>query len=37
METLTRTDTLRINGTRLWDSLMELAQIGATPKGGSCA
>ncbi|MGB4059542.1 MAG: Zn-dependent hydrolase [Burkholderiaceae bacterium] len=28
--------TLRINGQRLWDSLMELAQIGATPKGGVC-
>ncbi|MGO4379467.1 Zn-dependent hydrolase [Pseudoduganella sp. RAF53_2] len=25
---------LRINGQRLWDSLMELAKIGATPKGG---
>jgi N-carbamoyl-L-amino-acid hydrolase len=25
---------LRINGTRLWASLMELAQIGATDKGG---
>jgi len=25
---------LRINGQRLWASLMELAQIGATPKGG---
>ncbi|HEY1151870.1 MAG TPA: Zn-dependent hydrolase [Pseudoduganella sp.] len=25
---------LRINGGRLWDSLMELAKIGATPKGG---
>lgn len=25
---------LRINGQRLWDSLMEMAQIGATPKGG---
>jgi beta-ureidopropionase / N-carbamoyl-L-amino-acid hydrolase len=25
---------LRINGTRLWHSLMELAQIGATDKGG---
>ena len=25
---------LRINGSRLWDSLMRLAQIGATPKGG---
>ena len=29
-------DDLRINGERLWDSLMELAQIGATPKGGVC-
>ena len=27
---------LRINGDRLWTSLMELAQIGATPKGGVC-
>ena len=27
---------LRINGARLWNSLMELAQIGATPKGGVC-
>ena len=27
---------LRVNGQRLWDSLMELAQIGATPKGGVC-
>ena len=25
---------LRINGERLWDSLMTLARIGATPKGG---
>lgn len=25
---------LRIDGRRLWDSLMEMAQIGATPKGG---
>lgn len=31
----TRTD-FRINGERLWDSLMELAKIGATPKGGCC-
>ncbi|MEI6802721.1 MAG: Zn-dependent hydrolase [Burkholderiales bacterium] len=30
------TDTLRINGERLWGSLMELAKIGATPKGGVC-
>jgi N-carbamoyl-L-amino-acid hydrolase len=27
-------NTLRINSDRLWDSLMELAKIGATPKGG---
>ena len=27
---------LTINGKRLWDSLMELAKIGATPKGGVC-
>ena len=27
---------LRINGRRLWDSLMEMAKIGATPKGGVC-
>jgi len=25
---------VRINGERLWNALMELAQIGATPKGG---
>ena len=29
-------DKLRINGERLWSSLMELAQIGATSKGGVC-
>ncbi|SIS36807.1 Zn-dependent hydrolase [Insolitispirillum peregrinum] len=27
---------LRVNGDRLWQSLMDLAQIGATPKGGVC-
>src|SRR5207244_7926515 len=27
---------LTVNGERLWDSLMELAQIGATEKGGVC-
>ena len=27
---------LTINGQRLWESLMELAQIGATEKGGVC-
>ena len=25
---------VRINGSRLWDALMEMAKIGATPKGG---
>ena len=25
-----------VNGKRLWDSLMELARIGATQKGGVC-
>ena len=29
------TDNLRINGKRLWDSIMAMAQIGATRKGGS--
>jgi N-carbamoyl-L-amino-acid hydrolase len=27
---------LRSDGARLWDSLMEMARIGATPKGGVC-
>jgi beta-ureidopropionase / N-carbamoyl-L-amino-acid hydrolase len=38
MDTATKIDidSLRINGERLWASLMELAQIGATPKGGVC-
>jgi len=27
---------LRIDGSRLWDTLMELAEIGATEKGGVC-
>ena len=26
----------KINGERLWQSLMEMARIGATEKGGSC-
>ncbi|HEX4766429.1 MAG TPA: Zn-dependent hydrolase [Lichenihabitans sp.] len=26
---------IRIDGARLWDSLMEMAKIGATPKGGN--
>jgi N-carbamoyl-L-amino-acid hydrolase len=35
-KTASGVDNLRINGQRLWDSLMELARIGATPKGGVC-
>ena len=27
---------LRVNGARLWDALMRLANIGGTPKGGVC-
>ena len=27
---------LRVNGARLWQSLMDLAKIGGTPKGGVC-
>ena len=27
---------LQVNGERLWASLMELAEIGATPRGGVC-
>jgi len=29
-------DNLKIDGARLWESLMELARIGATEKGGVC-
>jgi N-carbamoyl-L-amino-acid hydrolase len=29
-------ENVRINGERLWASLMDLAKIGATPKGGVC-
>ena len=29
-------EALRINGERLWQSLMEMARIGATPRGGVC-
>ncbi len=29
-------ETLAVNGPRLWQSLMDLAQIGATEKGGNC-
>ena len=31
---MTSETNLRIDGARLWDSLMEMARIGATPKGG---
>jgi beta-ureidopropionase / N-carbamoyl-L-amino-acid hydrolase len=33
---MSETKPLRINGERLWDSLMQVAKIGATEKGGSC-
>ena len=33
---MTETRNLSIDGKRLWDSLMEMAKIGATPKGGNC-
>ncbi len=36
MITAAATSQLRIDGDRLWRSLMELAKIGATPKGGVC-
>lgn len=36
MKTKPQIDDLRINGERLWGSLMTLAKIGATPKGGVC-
>jgi beta-ureidopropionase / N-carbamoyl-L-amino-acid hydrolase len=32
----TSPNALAINSSRLWNSLMELAKIGATPKGGVC-
>jgi N-carbamoyl-L-amino-acid hydrolase len=28
------TNSIRVDGVRLWQSLMDLARIGATPKGG---
>jgi N-carbamoyl-L-amino-acid hydrolase len=34
--TVPKIENVRINGARLWDTLMELAKIGATPKGGVC-
>jgi beta-ureidopropionase / N-carbamoyl-L-amino-acid hydrolase len=36
MKAKPKIDDLRINGERLWSSLMTLAKIGATPKGGVC-
>ena len=33
---MVETRNLRIDGSRLWDSLMAMAKIGATPKGGCC-
>ncbi|KAF1043481.1 MAG: N-carbamoyl-L-amino-acid hydrolase [Herbaspirillum frisingense] len=36
MDMKTNTAALRIDGKRLWNSLMELAEIGATAKGGVC-
>lgn len=36
MNDLHRPETLTVDGERLWQSLMELARIGATPKGGVC-
>ena len=33
---MTAIEDLRINGERLWDSLIQLARIGATAKGGVC-
>ena len=37
MNSTTDIASARINGQRLWDSPAELAQIGATPKGGVAA
>ncbi|CAB3892511.1 Zn-dependent hydrolase [Achromobacter sp. K91] len=36
MNTLEAVSGIRIDGSRLWNSLMELARIGATDKGGVC-
>lgn len=36
LQTTQNVDALRVDGDRLWQSLMELAKIGATPKGGVC-
>ena len=36
MKTGSAIDALRIDGARMWQSLMDLGAIGATPKGGVC-
>jgi len=36
MNTLEAVSGIRVDGNRLWNSLMELARIGATDKGGVC-
>jgi len=36
IDTVLDISNIQINGDRLWASLMELAKIGATPKGGVC-
>ena len=35
-DSTSRGNELTINGERLWASLMEMAEIGATEKGGVC-
>jgi N-carbamoyl-L-amino-acid hydrolase len=36
MNDVTRSERITVNGARLWDSLMTLAKIGGTAKGGVC-
>ena len=36
MNDVNTSDLVKVNGKRLWDSLMELARIGGTQKGGVC-
>ena len=33
---MSEVENLRVDGQRLWDSIMAMAEIGATEKGGSC-
>ena len=35
-DTTTMSRNIAINAERLWDSLMRMAEIGATPRGGVC-